>query len=217
MKVLYEDSDFLVIDKPSGIFVHPAEKTKEKTILDLLLPKYPGIQLSHRLDKETSGVLVLAKNEKAYLFLKKQFQSRTVKKTYMAIVNGWVKNDHGIINKPIGRSPKDFRRRLAGRGVKGKIREAITEWKVLKRFEESGNKFSLLEVKPKTGRTHQIRVHMKFLNHPVACDSLYNPKGACPEGLERLALHAKSIEFKNLSGKTIKIESPAPKEFSKYL
>ena len=212
-KVLYEDHNFLAIDKPPRIFVHPGEKTKEKTIQDY----FPGFQLSHRLDRETSGVLVLSKNEKAYLFLKKQFQSRTVEKTYVAIVNGSVKNDHGIINKPIGRSPKDFRRRLAGRGVKGKIREAITEYKVLKRFEANGDKFSLLEVKPRTGRTHQIRVHMKFANHPVACDKLYNPSSACPEGLERLALHARSIEFKNLEGKIIKVESPLPKEFQKVV
>src|SRR3989344_1408263 len=230
MKILYEDPDFLVIDKPSGIFVHPSTVLRagpgESTVLDLMKKKYPGIQLSHRLDKETSGVLVLSKNEKAYQFLKKQFQARTIKKTYLAIVNGHVKNDHGIINKPIGRSPADFRRRLAGRGVRGKIREAITEYKVLKRFttpepllnkegrkssrpakgewsRAEGVKFSYLEIKPKTGRTHQIRVHMKFINHPVACDSLYNPKGACPAGLNRLALHAKSIEFKNLDGKTI--------------
>ena len=216
MKVLYEDSDFLVIDKPSGIFVHAGEKTNEKTVLDLVRKKYPKIELAHRLDKETSGVLVLAKNEKAHQFLKRQFQNREVKKIYVAIVNGWVKNDHGIINKPIGRSPKDFRRRLAGRGVKGKIREAITEYKVLKRIE-APEKFSYLEIKPKTGRTHQIRVHMKFLNHPVACDSLYNPKGACPKGLNRLALHAKSIEFTNLKSKIIKIESPLPKEFKKII
>src|SRR3989344_6558935 len=237
-KVLYEDHNFLAIDKPPRIFVHPGEKTKEKTIQDY----FPGFQLSHRLDRETSGVLVLSKNEKAYQFLKKQFQARTIKKTYVAIVNGHVKNDHGIINKPIGRSPKDFRRRLAGRGVKGKIREAITEYKVLKRFQapfvqnfsrltlprvrggtytdknfEQITPFTYMEIKPKTGRTHQIRVHMKFINHPVACDSLYNPKGACPAGLNRLALHAKSIEFKNLDGKTIKVEAALPKEFKKIV
>src|SRR3989338_8517620 len=260
LKTLYEDSDFLVIDKPSGIFVHPSTVLRagpgESTVLDLMKKKYPGIQLSHRLDKETSGVLVLAKNEKAHQFLKKQFSAPAleiakrgladrqprVKKTYIAIVDGWVKNDRGIINKPIGRSPKDFRRRLAGRGVKGKIREAITEYKVLKRFQapfvqnfsrltlprvrggtytdknfEQTAPFTFLEIRPKTGRTHQIRVHMKFLNHPVACDSLYNPKGACPAGLHRLALHAKSIEFKNLDGKTIKVEAALPKEFKKIV
>ena len=228
IKTLYEDADFLVIDKPSGIFVHPSTVLRagpgESTVLDLMKKKYPGIQLSHRLDKETSGVLALAKNDKAHRFLKRQFQNREVKKTYLAIVSGWVKNDHGIINKPIGRSPADFRRRLAGRGVRGKIREAITEYKVSKRFEDSGNKFSYLEIKPKTGRTHQIRVHMKFINHPVACDSLYNPKGACPAGFDRLALHARSIEFSAMGGsasggknKTIKVESPLPKKFKKVV
>jgi 23S rRNA pseudouridine1911/1915/1917 synthase len=133
------------------------------------------------------------------------------------VVIGQVKNDHGIINKPIGRSPRDFRRRLAGRGARGEMREAITEYKVIKRFAQGKEKFSYLEIKPKTGRTHQIRVHMKFLNHPVVCDSLYNPSGPCPKGLSRLALHAKSIEFKNLKNETIKIESSLPKEFQKML
>ena len=197
-----------------------------------LIIKRPGIV--HRLDKETSGVLLLAKNQKAFEFLKNQFKDREVKKTYNAIVSGWVKDDRGVINKPIGRSPSDFRRRLAGRGARGEMREAVTEYKVLKRFEilavgerwdlknskrsdlkETFHKFSYLELKPKTGRTHQIRVHMKFLNHPVVCDSLYDPKGFCPIGVDRLALHAESIEFKDLKGKTIKIESPLPKEFLK--
>src|SRR3989344_4544645 len=238
IKVLYEDKDILAIDKPSGILVYLDKKTKDKTILDWALKNYPKTELVHRLDRETSGVMLLAKNQKAHAFLKKQFsapalemrnrgladrQDRT-KKAYVAVVNGWVKNDHGIINKPIGRSPRDFRRHLAGRGARGELREAITEYKVLKRFTSprpspykgEGGKFTYLEIKPKTGRTHQIRVHMKYLNHPVACDSLYNPNGPCPKGMKRLALHAKSIEFQNLSGKTVKVESPLPKELRKY-
>ncbi len=228
IKVLYEDKDILVIDKPSGISVHPDGRSKEKTITDWVLKNYPKMKgvgepmifegneidrpgIVHRLDKDTSGVLVLAKNKKAYEFLKKQFQDREIKKTYLAIVSGWVKSDHGIINKPIGRSPSDFRRRLAGRGARGELREAITEYKVLKRFKTK-TRFTFLEIKPKTGRTHQIRVHMKFLNHPVVCDSLYAPKEPHLKGLKRLALHAKSIEFKNLKGKIIKIESSVPKE-----
>ena len=196
----------------------------------------------HRLDKETSGVLLLAKNQKAYEVLKKQFQGRTLQKTYVAIVNGWLKNDKGIVNKPIGRSPSDFRRHLAGRGARGSLREAITEYKVLKRFTlpvpslrregklhqatpvkgewlkaEGVNKFSYIEIFPKTGRTHQIRVHMKFLNYPVACDELYNPGKSCPKGISRMALHAKSIEFKDLKGKTVTIESPVPREFTKLI
>lgn len=230
IKILYEDKDILVIDKPSGVSVHPDGRSKEKTIADWVLKKYPKIKnvgeslgeikkpgVVHRLDRDTSGVLVLAKNQKTYEFLKHQFQNREVKKTYIAIVSGFVKNDRGTINKPIGRSPRDFRRRLAGRGASGTLREAITEYKVLKRFETSRNKFTYLEISPKTGRTHQIRVHMKFLNHPVVHDSLYDPGKPYPKGILRLALHAKSIEFKNLKGKIIKIESPLPKEFNKVI
>jgi len=217
IKILHEDSDILAIDKPSGILVHPGQKNEDKTILDLFVKKYPKVEIIHRLDRETSGVMLLAKNAKAHEFLKKQFMDREIKKTYYAIVSGWVKNDHDTINKPIGRSPSDFRRKLAGRGARGELREAITEYKVLKRFIISGNKFSYLEIHPKTGRTHQIRVHMKFINHPVISDSLYNPDKPYPKGLDRLALHAKSIEFKDLKGKIVKVESPLPKEFGKII
>jgi len=240
IKILYEDPNILVIDKPSGILVHPDQRNKEKTILDLFKKKYPKLEIVHRLDRETSGVMLLAKNKKTHEFFKEQFSVRSVKKIYHAIVSGSVKNDHGIINKPIGRSPRDFRRRLAGRGARGEMREAITEYRVLKRIttpgpllhkegknssppakgessKREGVKFTYLEIKPKTGRTHQIRVHMKFLNHPVACDSLYNPGGPCPKGFKRLALHALSIEFTNLKGKLVKVESPLPIEFKKVL
>jgi len=238
IKILYEDSNILAIDKPSGVLTVPDQRTEKPTVFDYFKKKYPKLELVHRLDKETSGVMLLAKNEKAHEFLKEQFTDRTINKVYNAIVSGHVKNDRGIINKPIGRSPKDFRRRLAGRGARGELREAITEYKVLKRIttpgpllhkegrvssppakgewpKAEGVNFTLLEIKPKTGRTHQIRVHMKFINHPVACDTLYNPNGPCPKGLSRLALHAKSIEFANLSGKIIKVESPLPRIFSK--
>ncbi len=291
IKILYEDSDILAIDKPFGISVHSDGRSKparshdslgaggEKTVADWFSKKYPKTKnvgepiffegreikkpgIVHRLDKETSGVLLLAKNQKAYEFLKNQFSApaleiknkvkmadrqNRINKTYVAIVNGWVKNDHGTINKPIGRSPKDFRRHLAGRGVRGELREAITEYRVLKRFtapavpflgvsqadeprgsaprargdsdpkKKLSERFSYLEIHPKTGRTHQIRVHMKYINYPVVCDSLYNPSRFYPKGLKRLALHAKSIEFKNPTGKIIKVESPLPKEFKKTI
>lgn len=218
IKVLYEDSNVVATDKPPGIAVHPDGKSKDKTVLDFVLKKYKKAELVHRLDKDTSGVLLFAKNKKMHEFLKKQFQDRVVKKIYHAVVSGYLKNDHGIINKSIGRSPSDFRRRLSGRGARGEMREAITEYKVLKRFiDKVNNKFTYLEVKPKTGRTHQIRVHMKFLNHPVVCDSLYAPGNPCPKGFSRMALHAKSIEFKNLKGKVIKVESPLPKEFKSII
>lgn len=230
IKILYEDKNILVIDKPSGISVHPDGKNNENTITDWVMENYPEIEnvgepigdikrpgIVHRLDRETSGVLILAKNQQAHQFLKKQFQDREIKKTYIAIVSGFVKKESDIIDEKIGRSPTDFRRRLSGRGARGEMREAITEYKVLKRFEDSNsNKFSLLEIYPKTGRTHQIRVHMKFINFPVACDKLYAPKNLCPVGLNRLALHAKSIEFQNLDGRTLKVESPIPKEFENF-
>ncbi len=226
MKILYEDSNILAIDKPSGISVHGDGKNKEKTLVDWILKNYPRMKnvgelmgevvrpgIVHRLDRETSGVLILAKNQKTYEFLKNQFQERKVKKIYHAIVSGLFKNDHGVINKPIGRSPSDFRRHLAGRGARGEMRDAITEYKVLKAFKN----FSYLEIKPKTGRTHQIRVHMQYISHPVVCDPLYNPKGSCPKGITRLALHAKSIEFKNFKGQIIKVESALPLQFRKII
>ena len=251
IKVLHEDANILAIDKPSGIMVHPdgredpSKKIRaSKTILDLFIKKYPKLEIVHRLDKDTSGVMLLVKNKKAHEFLKQQFQNREIKKVYNTIVSGWVKNDHGILTKPIGRSPSDFRRWLAGRGARGTLRDAVTEYKVLKRFEAKNaevfprsslsrvrdgshtdkklrhsllSKFTYLEIKPKTGRTHQIRVHMKYLNHPVVCDALYDPNGPCPKDIKRMALHAVSIEFKDLKGKTIKVESKLPKEFRKVL
>ena len=201
IKILYKDKDILAIDKPSGVLV------------DSIAETYPDFILAHRLDKETSGVLLLAKNEKAHEFLKEQFQNRSVKKTYFAIVSGSVKNERGVINKPIGRSPRDFRRYSAGRGARGEMREAETFYKVLKRFEAPAP-FTILEVRPKTGRTHQIRVHMKYLNHPIAGDALYNPKD---KSFPRMMLHAHIIEFKNLKGEAIKIESKLPKEFAKLI
>lgn len=230
INVLYEDANILAIDKPSGISVHADGRSKQKTVADWILKNYPRMKnvgenevyenkkikteikkpgIVHRLDRETSGVLLLAKNEKTYQILKQQFKDRVVKKTYFAIVSGSVRNDRGVINKPIGRSPVDFRRYSASRGARGEMRESITEYSVIKRIPG----FTVVEVRPKTGRTHQIRVHMKYLNHPVVCDDLYNPGSTCPKGIKRLGLHAKSIEFKNSKGETIKIESKLPKEF----
>ena len=231
IKILYEDSDILVIDKPSGLMVHSDGKTKEKTITDWILEKYPKLKevgesvfynsneilrpgIVHRLDKETSGVLLIMKTKEAFDFFKKQFMIHEIKKTYIAIVSGYIKNEKGKIDKPIGRSPSDFRRRLAGRGARGELREAVTEYKVLKRFEdEEGNKFTYLEIYPKTGRTHQIRVHLKYLSYPIVCDTLYAPKNYCPSKIARLALHAQSVEFKKMNGDVLKIESPVPPSF----
>ncbi len=167
----------------------------------------PGIV--HRLDRETSGVLVIAKNQKAFEVLKKQFQEREMEKTYRAFVYGEMKNDSGIIDRPIARSTGDFRKWTAERGKRGEEREAVTEYKVLARY----NGFSFLDVHPKTGRTHQIRVHLKAISHPIVCDKLYASKKECALGFSRLALHAFSLKFKLPSGKEMTVEAPYPEDF----
>jgi len=231
IKVIFEDEDFLVINKFSGLVVHSDGRTEEKTLVDWILEKYPEIEnvgeplilssgieikrpgIVHRLDRDTSGILVITKNQKSFLNLKEQFKERTTKKNYRAFVYGNVKNDEGIIDRPIGRSKKDFRRWTAQRDIRGKERYSVTEYKVIKRGKET----TLIDVCPKTGRTHQIRVHFKAINYPVVCDKLYAPKRECLLGFERLALHAYSIEFNLMNGKRIKLKAEIPKDFREAL
>lgn len=228
---LFENDDVLVINKPAGLVVHSDGKTKEATLCDWLLENYPATEnvgeplilqdgtiikrpgIVHRLDRETSGVLIIAKNQNSFLFLKEQFKKRAVKKIYNAFVWGEVKDEEGIIERPIGRSGKDFRQWSAQRGARGKLREAITEYKVLKKNKE----FSFLEINLKTGRTHQIRVHMKAINHPVVGDKLYAPKREFALGFNRVALHASSVEFIAPSGEIVKVKSSFPNDFKEAL
>ena len=229
--ILYEDENIIAINKPAGLVVHFDGRTKEPNVADWLLEKYPEtkkvgepIKLSngeeiirpgivHRIDRETSGVLLLAKNQKSFEFLKKSFQDRLIEKTYHAFVYGEMKNDDGVIDRPITRSRKDFRLWSAQRGGRGEARDAVTEYKVLKRNKG----FTFVEANPKTGRTHQIRVHFKAINHPIICDSLYAPKRESALGFERLALHAHTIEFDNSKGKRLKITAPYPADFEKAI
>ena len=222
--ILYEDRVFLVLNKPAGLIVHGDGKTKGASVSEWLLSHYPGIKnvgepwisqngetihrpgIVHRLDKDTSGVLAIAKDQDTFNFLKSQFKQRTVDKIYHAFVYGEVKEDGGTIDRPIARSRKDFRLWSAQRGARGEAREAVTQFRVIKR----GNGFSFLEVCPKTGRTHQIRVHLKAINHPVVCDALYAPKRECSLGFKRLALHASSLTLTmpNEKKETFKAEFP---------
>lgn len=221
IQIIYEDDNIVVINKPAGLIVHPSLVTRSTpqvlTLVDWLVAKYPEIRnvgdesgfrpgIVHRLDKDTSGVLVVAKNQRAFEFLKEQFQSRTTSKKYIVLVNGEMKNDHGIINLPISKSKNDFRKKVcptAGRAGGGKTvgisREAVTEYKVTKRFSRPDTQhsaYTLVEVFPKTGRTHQIRVHLKAIGHPVVCDKLYGSKNqVCPFGLARQFLHANFLEL----------------------
>ncbi len=227
VEILYEDENTAVLNKPAGLMVHSDGRTKEKTLTDWILKKYPSLKnvgeparyegkiiprpgIVHRLDKGTSGVLIVAKNQKTFEYLKNEFQKREVSKNYIAIVYGVMKDDFGTIARPIGRSTKDFRLWSAQRGARGAMREAVTEYKVIKRAKD----FSLINLSPKTGRTHQLRVHLKAINHPIVCDSLYAPKRECALGFKRTALHASSIEFLALDGRKIKVEAPMPRDFS---
>jgi 23S rRNA pseudouridine1911/1915/1917 synthase len=254
VKILFEDKNLLVIDKPAGVAVHADGKSSEEETIAEFIISYdksiskvgepmiiehagkkveiarPGIV--HRLDRETSGVLIVAKNQKTFLLLKEQFQNHTIKKVYRAFVYGFVSDPkaslatgkRGVINAPIGRSPKDIRMWTAGRGVRGAEREAVTEYKVLDRFADIKrgvpsieHQFSYVEVYPKTGRTHQIRVHMRYINHPVVSDPLYRGDKEKALGMKRLALHAYSITFRLSNGELKTIEAPLPGDFKKVI
>ena len=176
----------------------------------------PGIV--HRIDRETSGVLLLAKSKKGHEVLKKQFQNREIKKVYHLFVYGDMKDDRGIIDLPIKRSKSDFRKRIARPASAlgfGEAKEAVTYFEVLKRSPELG--VTLVEAKPQTGRTHQIRVHFQALHHPVVGDKLYASGKSKFLSMNRLALHARKITFKNVEGKEVTVEAPYPEDFQRAL
>jgi 23S rRNA pseudouridine1911/1915/1917 synthase len=224
----------VAINKPAGLVVHPDGKTKEATLTEWILKKYPKTKtvgepikttsgdierpgIVHRLDRGTSGVLLITKTKKAHAFLKEQFQNQQVQKKYYAFIHGDMKEQWGTIEKPIGKSPRDFRRWLAGRGARGEMRPAETWWLVIAHARETGGGYSFVEIEPKTGRTHQIRVHFKAVQHPVVSDMLYAPEKGMSLGFKRTALHAGSITFTNLENKKITVKSPLPTDFKKAL
>ncbi|MBI2676687.1 MAG: RluA family pseudouridine synthase [Candidatus Yanofskybacteria bacterium] len=235
LSIVYEDKDFFILNKPSGISVHKTHsKDPNKTLADFILEKYPEIKnvgdpstssgqktlrpgIVHRLDKETSGLMIIAKTQSAFDYLKKQFQERKIKKTYLALVYGNLKNKTGIIKLPLGKLGTKQTTRIKGKKDL-KEREAITEYKVLKTYNLKLITYSLLEVYPKTGRTHQIRVHLNAIGHPVVCDSLYGGrKKICPSELGRLFLHAKKLEFVSPSGQRLSLEVDPPEELTNFL
>lgn len=249
---LFEDQDLMVLDKPAGISVHGDGKREEYTIADYIKENYPklagvgedvvlnGVKIErpgvvHRLDKDTSGCLVIAKNQKSYNNLKQQFQDHMIKKEYLALVNGWVRDDSGIIDLPLARSRGDFRRHTTAVNKKGGIdhrgeeRDAVTRYKVLERkivkFVDSDGrekevKVSLVAFFPLSGRTHQIRVHAKSIGHPIVADHLYGKKDEALEKVifknerPRHLLHAHKISFKDLNNQNITVTADLPKEFA---
>ena len=199
MKIIHEDENVQVYDKPAGINCDDFEKR------------------IHRLDKDTSGIFLVAKNEKALEFFQKQFQERKVEKKYLALVVGNLKNKEGEIKTLLGRSPKDRRKQkvyLPHEPQNEGKREAVTRYKVLQRFKD----YDLIEVKPETGRKHQIRAHFTYLGHPVAGDKLYGFKGqVCPKGLKRQFLHASYIKIELPNGEIKEFQSELPNELKTKL
>ena len=232
MEIIKETKEYIVINKPTGLMVHSDGRSSEETVCDQMLKQYPEIEnvgesliiegkeikrpgIVHRLDKDTSGVMLIARTQEGFEYLKSQFKNRKIEKTYHAFIYGNIVEENGVVNEPIGRSKKDFRRWFAGLGARGKLREAETQYSVLKRSEDK--KVTFIELKPKTGRTHQIRVHMNHIYKPLVCDSLYAPKRESVLGFNRLALHAKSIRFKDLNGEMVEYTAEYPDDFAKAL
>lgn len=234
IEILFENDDVLVVNKPAGLFVHGDGVKTDSTLVDWFLERNPQSQgvgeprigrdnkeiersgVVHRLDKDTSGVLVLAKNQVAFEYLKQQFKDRQVKKIYRAFVYGFVNERWGTIDRPIGRSARDFRLRSAERGAKGHLREAVTNWECIGKGEYEGDSFSYMKLMPKTGRTHQLRVHLKAVDRPIVCDPLYAGKRVEQSnnlGLGRLALHAHELCLTLPGGSEERFIAPLPQDF----
>ena len=215
LTILYQDADIAVIDKPRGMVVHPASGNEEGTVVNALLyhlsdlsgigGEYrPGIV--HRLDKDTSGLMIIAKNDRAHTALSEQFKERTTEKHYRAVVYGVPAEDQGRIELPIGRSKTD-RKKMA---VVPDGKPAVTEWQVLKRLRQA----ALLDVHILTGRTHQIRVHMKAKGHPVLGDVIYAPNLKLPVKIPRLMLHSYSLRIAHpITGEVMTFTAPLPEVF----
>lgn len=231
IKIVYEDKDFLVINKPSGLITHQKNlDDKQPSVVDWVTEKYPELKgvgepfiasgakvpragIVHRLDKETSGLLLIAKNEAVFRYMKKQFQEHTIHKHYYALVFGRPKESSGIINAPLGRIGMKRTTQMTGKKlIDGK--ESVTEYKTVKNYD----KFTLLELSPKTGRTHQLRVHLNSIGHPIVGDQIYGfKKLPDPPNLNRLFLHAYKLEFITPNGESLTLEADLPDELQNVL
>lgn len=233
-RIIYEDENFVAVDKPAGMLTHPykvsgqwSAVSGEEVLTNWLLEKYPEMKnvgdpstgsgqvnlrpgIVHRLDRETSGILLAARNQNYFEYLKSLFKTRQIKKTYVALVSGAFKEKIGVIDTAIRIKSGTVKRTV----FSGKMaKQATTRYIVKKTLTTGGGEiFSLLEVVPETGRTHQIRVHLASIGHPIVGDRLYGPKNQ-PAWAERLMLHARSLEFSTAEGRRIKIEAEPPPEF----
>lgn len=230
-KIIYEDENFIAVNKPAGMLVHPINgREKEPILVSFITEKYPEIKdvgdqpetrpgIVHRLDRDTSGVILVARNQRYFEYLKNLFQTRQIKKTYLALVLGKLEPKQGIIEKPISLKTGSVKRTVwEGKDAK----PAVTEYKVKKYFSFDGQDYSLVEAFPKTGRTHQIRIHFSSTGHPIIGDKLYgskksNPPAGEPFNLNRQFLHAQSLEFTTEDGKRMKVEADLPEELEKII
>lgn len=219
LEILYEDNDMIVVNKPKGMVVHPANGNPDGTLVNAIMSICkdslsgiggeirPGIV--HRLDKNTSGAIIIAKNDKAHINLSEQLKNHEIKKTYIALVRGVVKENNATINMPIGRSKKDRKKMDVDKNGK----EAITHFKVLKRYKDC----TLLEINIETGRTHQIRVHLSHIGYPIIGDEVYS-NGKNKWNIEGQCLHAKSLDFMHpITGKQMHIEAELPEYFERLI
>ena len=219
LDIIYEDDDILVINKQKGLVVHPGNGNPDGTLVNAIMAKCkeslsgiggeirPGIV--HRIDKDTSGLLIVAKNDTAHINMSEQIKNHEVTKTYIALVRGIIKENNATINMPIGRSTKD-RVKMA---VSKTGKNAVTHFKVLERYKG----YTLLEINIETGRTHQIRVHMSEIGYPLVGDAVYS-NGKNPFGVEGQMLHSMRLEFRHpISGKDMKLEAKLPEYFEKVL
>lgn len=219
LNIVYEDKDIIVVNKQKGLVVHPANGNPDGTLVNAIMAICkdslsgiggeirPGIV--HRLDKDTSGLIIVAKNDKAHINMSEQIKNHEVKKTYLALTRGVIKEKEATIDMPIDRSTKDRKKMAVSRNG----RNAITHFKVLERYE----KYTLLQVNIETGRTHQIRVHLSHIGYPLVGDAVYS-NGKNPFGVEGQMLHAYQLEFKHpITAKEMKLQAPLPKYFEEVL
>ncbi|HEY8361953.1 MAG TPA: RluA family pseudouridine synthase [Tissierellaceae bacterium] len=219
LDIVYQDSDIVVINKPQDLVVHPAPGNYSGTLVNGLLFHIDSLSsingiirpgIVHRLDKDTSGLMVVAKNDSAHRFLSEELKGKKVKRNYIALVHGILKDDEGTINAPIGRHPKD-RKKMAVTEKNSK--NAVTHYKVLDRFDN----YTLVELSLETGRTHQIRVHMAYINHPVVGDPVYSQRKN-EFGLEKQMLHAYKLAFTHPStGEYMEFKTDLPPYFTRIL
>ncbi|MDI6705462.1 MAG: RluA family pseudouridine synthase [Bacillota bacterium] len=218
LDIVYEDDDLLIVNKPAGMVVHPAPGNYSGTLVNALLAhceRLSGINgayrpgIVHRIDKDTTGLLAVAKNERAHRELARQFKDHHISRKYIALVSGIIAEDAGIVDAPIGRHPVN-RKKMAV--VTKNSRKAVTHFSVIKRY----SRFTLLELRLETGRTHQIRVHMAYIGHPVVGDPVYGKEGELGSGGQ--LLHAAELGFIHpVKGVYMKFEAPIPEEFQRIL